>query len=323
MLLLNDLYNRYFSYIRLSITDLCNFNCQYCLPYGIKNLKKNEFLSTYEIYNLISAFSDLGINKIRITGGEPTVRKDFLNICKVISSFKNIKSIVFTTNGYKLSEIITDVYRFGFNGINISFDALNYTKFLNITNRNYFSKVYNGILKSLDLNFDIKLNIVLSDFFSISDFEVFYSLLKYKKLSIRFISQMETNIVKKKNKAFVVNYLLNFLKENNWYLRKKFNSDGPALNFENNNYIGNIGIINPYSKSFCLDCNRLRISSTGYLFLCLFGNKGYYIKNLLSSSQKKDKLKEFLINKIKFKMSSHFLKYNNFGMLKTFSSIGG
>lgn len=323
MLRLNDLYNRYFSYIRLSLTESCNFNCKYCLPYKNHKVDKNIQLSVYEIYNLVNVLSDLGINKIRLTGGEPTIRKEFLNICKIISSFNNIKSLVFTTNGYRLTNIIEDIYKAGVNGINISLDTLNDLKFYKITNKNYFKKVYTGILKALDLNIDIKINIVLSDFFSLSDFESFYSLLKYKKISIRFINQMETNIIKKNIKDLSMDFILNFLKKNNWIMEKKFNTDGPALNFKNKNYIGNIGIINPYQKTFCSDCNRLRISSNGYFFLCLFGNKGYYIKKYLDSSKKNIQLKNFLIEKIKFKLSSHFLENNNFGLLNTLSSIGG
>lgn len=322
MLQLNDLHHRYFSYIRLSITDLCNFNCKYCLPHQNEKIKKHNQLSLYEIYNLINVLSELGINKIRITGGEPTVRKDFLNICRIISSFNNIKSLVLTTNGYNLNATIEDIYKTGVNGINISLDTLNDLKFYKITNKKYFDKVYKGLLKSLDLDLDVKINIVLSDFFSLSDFESFYSLVKYKKISIRFIDQMETNIIKKNNTNLSIDYLLSFLKNNNWFAEKKFNFDGPALNFKHKLFSGNIGIISPYAKTFCLDCNRLRISSNGYFFLCLFGNKGYYLRNLLSES-KKNELKNFFINKIKFKLSSHFLKDDNFGLMKTFSSIGG
>lgn len=322
MLKLNDLHHRYFSYIRLSITDLCNFNCKYCLPYKTTQMNKTNQLSTYEIYNLISVLSELGINKIRLTGGEPTVRKDFLNICRIISSFNNITSLVLTTNGYNLNNIIKEIYNTGINGINISLDTLNDLKFHKITNKAYFNKVYEGIIKALNLNLDIKINIVLSDFFSLSDFESFYSLVKYKKISIRFINQMETNLIKKNINNLKMEYIMTFLKNNNWKIEKKFNTDGPALNFKNCLYYGNIGVINPYLKTFCSDCNRLRISSNGHFFLCLFGDKGYNIKSLLSSSKKND-LKNFFINKIKFKLNSHFLNENNFGLIKTFSSIGG
>ena len=323
MYMLKDNYNRYFSYLRLSITDSCNFQCKYCMPENFK-FNKDENLSINEIHNLIAAFSELGVNKIRLTGGEPTLRKDFINIAKTISNFNSIKSLVFTTNGYKLLELKDDIKKSGFTGINISLDTLNKEKFAVITNRDYFDKVFEGILHVLKLNLDIKINIVLSDLFSFSDFENFYSLTKYKNINIRFINQMETNFVKRKQKSINLNYLLTFLKNNKWLLNNEKNiSAGPALNFKNKNFIGTIGIINPYSNSFCLSCNRLRISSKGDLFLCLFGGKSYSIKNFLNSKNKKFELQKFLIEKVKIKSYSHFLEYKNFGELNTFSSIGG
>lgn len=324
MYTLKDNYNRYFSYLRLSITDLCNFQCNYCMPENFKIKEKNN-LSLLEIYNLTAAFTELGVNKIRLTGGEPTVRKDFINIAKLISSFIAIKSLVFTTNGYKLTELVDFLIPSGFTGINISLDTLNKKKFEIITNRDYFNKVYEGILKALTLDLDIKVNIVLSDLFSFDDFENFYSLTKYKNVNIRFINQMETNFVKKKkNRSIDVNYILKFLKNDNWSLITEKNiASGPALNFKNDSFIGKIGIINPYSNSFCLSCNRLRISSQGNLFLCLFGGKSYSIRHFLDSEKKKKKLQKFLIETTKIKGYSHFLDYKNFGELNTFSSIGG
>lgn len=320
---LKDNYNRYFSYLRLSITDLCNFQCKYCMPDGFK-VKKKSYLSIEEIYNLISAFSELGVCKVRITGGEPTVRKDFLNISSVISSFSTIKSLVFTTNGYRLLDLNEHIVKSGITGVNVSLDTLNNKKFSIITNRNYFKKVFEGILSVLKLNINVKINIVLSDLFSLEDFENFYSLIKYKKINIRFINQMETNFVKKNKKSIDMNYILKFLKEDGWIISSnKKVSDGPALNFNNYKFMGTIGIINPYSNSFCLSCNRLRVSSDGALFLCLFGGKGYSLRKYLASSKYKLTLQKFLIETVKVKSYSHFLDYKNFGALNTFSSIGG
>ena len=322
---LKDNHNRFFSYLRLSITELCNFQCKYCLPNNLKYPNKN-YLTLNEINNLIIAFTELGVNKIRITGGEPTLRHDFVNIGKLLSSFNNIKSVVFTSNGYKLSEIITDVVNAGYTGVNISLDSLNEKKFNFITNRKYFNKVFEGILYALKSKLTVKINIVLSDLFSLDDFEDFYSFIKYKNITIRFINQMETNTIKKKFNFYLnLKFLLNFLKNNNWILKKSIykGSSGPALVFNNTQFLGEIGIINPYSNSFCLSCNRLRISPYGELFLCLFGGKSYSVRHLLDSCNKKDMLKQFLIDKIKFKSYSHFLDDNNFGKITSFSSIGG
>lgn len=321
--MLIDKYNRHFTYLRLSITDLCNFNCKYCLPNNIKFKAKN-YLSIKEIYNLISAFSDFGIQKVRITGGEPTVRKDFIEIGKTIASFKNIKSLVFTTNGYKLPQIVKSVHSAGFNGINVSLDTLNKNKFSVITGKNYFSTVLNGIFLALNTGLNVKINVVLSKFFSLDDFENFYTLLKYKKINIRFIEQMETNLINKNNNTFLeAKFLRKFLEKNKWLLVKKKSLDGPADTFIHKNYLGKIGIINPYSSSFCASCNRLRISSVGDLFLCLFGGKAYSIRSFLNTINGKNDLKEFIFNKLKHKSYSHDLFNKQFGLMNNFSSIGG
>lgn len=319
--MLTDKYNRYFTYLRLSITDLCNFNCNYCLP---NNLKTKKYLSIKEIYNLIACLSEIGIKKIRITGGEPTVRKDFLTIGKIISNF-NINSLVFTTNGYKLNEMIKKIKKSGFTGINISLDTLNKNKFSSITGKNYFEKVYNGIIDALNTELKIKVNIVLSNLFSFKDFQNFYTLLKYKNLTIRFIDQMDIkNNFHIEKRIIKSDYLIKFLKQDGWKLNVlKKNTDGPASNFENEKFVGKIGMINPYSKDFCSSCNRIRISSTGEMFLCLFGHNSYFIRNFLDSSKKKEEFKEYLIDKVKLKSHSHSLINKNYGIINSFSSIGG
>lgn len=320
-MILTDKHNRNFSYLRLSITDLCNFNCKYCFP---ENLKIKKYLSIKEIYNLISCLSELGIEKIRITGGEPTVRKDFVTIGKVISNFK-IKSLVFTTNAYRLNDIAEKAKNAGFDGVNISLDTLNESKFFVITGKNYFAKVYNGIIKAINIGLKVKINVVLSNFFSFKDFRNFYTLLKYKNLTIRFIDQMDIkNNFDIKKRIIKSEYLIKFLKDDGWNLEiNKTSIDGPSKTFKNINFMGKIGIINPYSKDFCITCNRLRVSSTGEMFLCLFGQNSYSIRNYLDSSKKILKLKELIIEKTKLKSHSHSLIDKKYGKINSFSSIGG
>jgi len=322
--ILKDNYNRFFYYLRLSITDLCNFNCGYCLP-NILNKKNNEYLTPSEIYNLVNAFSELGVQKIRITGGEPTIRSDLFKISESIRYISNIKSLVLTSNGYKLNKIVKDIKNFGFTGINISLDTLNRDKFITITGRDYFKKVLEGIYKAIELNLEIKINVVVSRFFSLEDFEDFYSFLKYKNIVIRFIEQMETKSIKKNYKSYITSsYILEFLRLNKWKQKdNRLFTDGPATLFYNDNYLGKIGIINPYSKEFCYSCNRLRISSLGRLYLCLFSDNSYSLRHLLKKSAQKDELKKFILDKMKVKDESHFLTQSKFGSIDNFSSIGG
>lgn len=322
--ILKDKYGRVFKYLRLSITDLCNFNCKYCLPVNSNFGNKKRYLTVDEIYNLIFAFSELGINKVRITGGEPTIRKDFISIGSAISSIKNISYLSFTTNGYRLANIIDDICDAGFNGVNISLDTLNLDKFAIITGRNYYKEVLNGIYKSLDTDLNIKINVVLSNFFSFEDFCEFYLLAKYKKITIRFIEQMGTfNIKNDFSSHLTSSYIKEFLLNNDWLIENKLNISGPALEFNNLNFYGKIGVINPYSTMFCFDCNRLRVSAEGILHLCLLSNKSLSLIEMLSSLLFKEQLKKMIINSLISKDEKHFLDSGEVGSFNNFSSIGG
>ena len=160
---LKDTFGRTFPYIRLSITDVCNFKCGYCLPNGyFKPNNHPGFLNINEIENLVSALSDLGVSKIRVTGGEPTVRKDFFDVMKLIKSKDGIKKLVVTTNGYKLDQIAGPLIDTGVDGINISIDTLDRKKFKEITGHDRLPEILKGIETLQDKGFkNIKVNAVL------------------------------------------------------------------------------------------------------------------------------------------------------------------
>ena len=250
--MLQDRYQRKFSYLRLSITDVCNFRCQYCLPNGYHKNKKN-FLTINEIKNLTNAFVELGIQKIRITGGEPTTRKNFLQIGKMISSFNEIKTLAFTTNGYKLNKIAKECKNVGFNGVNVSIDSLDNKKFYTITGHNKLNKILNGIHKSISVNLKTKINVVLIKNFNNEDLLSYIKLAKILPISIRFIELMETNATTKYFKKHHINpnYIKEYLLKNNWRKNLHKITNGPAIEYSNKEYKGQIGIISPYSKNFC------------------------------------------------------------------------
>ena len=164
MNILKDSFGRRFPYIRLSISDVCNFKCGYCLPNGYKIDKSDNrtFINTEEIGRLARALSELGVSKIRLTGGEPTIRKDFLEIIKIIKKNSGIKKTVITTNGYKLDKIAEDIKNSGLDGINISVDSLNSDIFKQITGHDRLKEILDGIKKLQKLKFkNIKINAVL------------------------------------------------------------------------------------------------------------------------------------------------------------------
>ena len=164
MKMLRDSFGRTFPYIRLSITDVCNFKCGYCLPNGYQKDKSDnrKFLSSVEIERLAKGLSGLGVCKIRLTGGEPTVRKDFFDIVKILKNKTGIKKTVITTNGYRLDKIANQIAESGLDGINISIDSLNRETFKNITSHDRLPEILKGIEKLQELNFkNIKINAVL------------------------------------------------------------------------------------------------------------------------------------------------------------------
>ena len=198
MKMLKDSFGRTFPYIRLSITDVCNFKCGYCLPNGYQKDKGDNrtFLSYEEIGRLAKGLSELGVCKIRLTGGEPTVRKDFFDIVKIIKSNSGIKKTVITTNGYRLDKIADQIVDSGLDGINISIDSLNRETFKNITSHDRLPEILKGIEKLQKLNFkNIKINAVLLKGISMiaeKDFDEWGNFIKNNEIDFRYIELMQT-----------------------------------------------------------------------------------------------------------------------------------
>ena len=197
MELLKDKFGRKFPYIRLSITDVCNFKCGYCLPNGFKIDKSDNrtFLSLEEIKRLAKGLSELGVSKIRLTGGEPTIRKDFYDIVKVIKKSSGINKTVITTNGYKLDKFAEQLVESGLDGINISIDSLDKNKFHKITGHDRLNEILNGIEKLQKLNFkNIKINAVLLKGVNSSDkdFDSWSNYIKSNPVDFRYIELMQT-----------------------------------------------------------------------------------------------------------------------------------
>ena len=197
MNILKDNFGRRFPYIRLSISDVCNFKCGYCLPDGYKINKADNrtFINTQEIGRLAKALSELGVSKIRLTGGEPTIRKDYLEIIKIIKKNSGIKKTVITTNGYKLNKIAKNLKDSGLDGINISIDSLNSKTFKQITGHDRLHEILEGIQELQKLNFkNIKINAVLMKGINDTekDFKEWSNFIKNNEIDFRYIELMQT-----------------------------------------------------------------------------------------------------------------------------------
>ena len=291
---LKDTFGRTFPYIRLSITDVCNFKCGYCLPNGyFKPNNHPGFLNIYEIENLVNALSDLGVSKIRVTGGEPTVRKDFFDVMKLIKSKDGIKKLVVTTNGYKLDQLAEPLIDTGVDGINISIDTLDREKFKEITGHDRLPEILKGIKILQDKGFkNIKVNaVLLKDINDTKDeFDRWANFINQNKINFRYIELMQTGDNLKYFKKYhrSARVFKEYLESNGWSNVDRVRDDGPALNYINQKSNGKFGVIAPYSKDFCKTCNRLRITAKGELRLCLFGNTGTDLRKYLQNASQKE-----------------------------------
>ncbi len=327
---LRDSFGRTFPYIRLSITDVCNFKCGYCLPngYQIDKSDNRKFLNINEIKRLAKGLSEMGVCKIRLTGGEPTVRKDFFDIVKILKNESGIKKVVMTTNGYHLDQKAKNIVDSGLNGINISIDSLNPETFKKITGHDRLNEILFGIKKLQNLGFgNIKVNAVLLNGINSSekDFEEWSKFIHINKIDFRYIELMQTgdNLDYFKKYHISSNIFKNYLIKNKWIHQTLGRDAGPSLNYINPEYKGKFGIIAPYSKNFCKTCNRLRITSRGDLRLCLFGNTGISIRHLLQKDNQLEELKDLISKQLHFKKESHYLELGETGLTKNLSKTGG
>jgi len=327
---LKDRFGRTFPYIRLSISDVCNFKCGYCLPNGYQTDKSDNrtFINIEEIRRLAKALSELGVSKIRLTGGEPTVRKDFFEIVKIVKENSGIKKTVITTNGYRLDKIAKDIKKSGLDGINISIDSLNADTFKKITGHNRLEEILRGIKELQKLNFkNIKINAVLLKGVNDSekDFNDWAEFIKNNEIDFRYIELMQTgdNLDYFNNYHVPAKKFTDYLNNNNWVIQTFGKDAGPSKNYLNPKFKGKFGVIAPYSKDFCKSCNRLRITAKGDLRLCLFGNTGINIRHLMQKDSQIGELKDLILKQLNFKKESHYLEIGETGLTKNLSTTGG
>lgn len=323
---LSDRFGRSFPYIRLSVTDVCNFRCTYCLPQGYKPSGCENFLSVEEIRRMAAALAGLGVWKIRLTGGEPTVRPDFLDIVRNVAAVDGITHLALTTNGYRLPERAQDYYSAGIRAINVSIDTLDPDKFAAVTGHNRLAEILGGVDACFDAGFErVKINAVLLKGVNDGELDDFIGFVGQKNISLRFIELMQTGDNTEYFRRYHVpaQIVAEKLKARGWRQEKRLPGAGPALEFSHPSSKGTIGLISPYAKNFCASCNRLRISARGALHLCLFGEKGYSLRHLLQEDGQKEELQEKITALLQFKLGGHFLHDGDTGMTPHLASIGG
>jgi cyclic pyranopterin phosphate synthase len=326
--ILEDGFHRRFYYLRLSITDVCNFKCTYCLPDGYRpnGTKNSSFLTLPEINRIAQAFALCGTDKIRITGGEPTLRKDFVDIVDAISTINGINKVATTTNGYRMKNQVSDWKEAGLTNINVSVDALDARMFHQITGENKFLDVMKGIDRAFEVGYEqVKVNSVLMKGYNDTQLSQFLNWIKDRPIQLRFIELMQTGEMDDFFNRHHVSgvHIREQLMAGGWVLKIRQANDGPAQVFTHPDYVGEVGLIMPYEKDFCTSCNRLRVSALGKLHLCLFGDEGIDLRHLLQSDNESDVLIQYIQKQLAQKSVSHFLHDGNSGATPHLASIGG
>ena len=323
-----DSFSRRIDYVRLSVTDQCNFQCFYCRP----PLTQREFIpdasyvSCSDIEKLFLVLGKLGVRKVKITGGEPLLRQDIDKIIEALAGSTQIQDISLITNGFFLEKKALALKKSGLQRINISLDSLNSKTFHAVTKTRSFSKVWQGILRALELGFEnIKLNIVLMK--GINDAEIceFVKLSLDYSLTVRFIEFMPTlQSQKDQEKYFFSNEEARSIIEKNFSLLSYVENErtGPAQYFQVNAR-GKIGFISPLSHNFCDTCNRIRISAKGGLRLCLFSYGETSLLSYIRSQYWESDLEYILRKTLWLKPFRHELNDRKCGNVKSFVSIGG
>lgn len=329
MNLLIDSFHRPIDYVRLSLIDRCNFQCFYCRPKKAEQtyFPNQQYLNQEDIEKLFLILGKMGVTKVKLTGGEPLLRKDICQIIKRLSKNPYLKDISLTTNGFFLETMVSSLKESGLHRINVSLDTLHKDTFQEITQVPSFSKVWAGITKTLNVGFSkVKLNVVLMK--GLNDHEIcdFVELSMNTPLMVRFIEFMPTKRTELHHKKYFFSNQEAILKIQEKYLLVpdlKERGTGPSRYYRVNGGKGHIGFISPLSQHFCDRCNRIRLTAKGELKLCLFSSDTIPLLSLIRSSDWESKLEIAFRENLKIKPFGHDLKNNIFGNVESFVSIGG
>ncbi len=274
MFQLTDSFNRKHTYLRISVTDRCNLRCSYCQPAdGFQLKNRNEILSFDEIERVTKIFASMGVNKIRITGGEPLVRKDLPKLIQRLANIPQIQTIGLTTNGVLLKSFAHQLKQVGVTNLNISLDSLRSLRFEEISNRNHFNDVIDGIYASLDAGFQpLKLNVVVMGGVNDDELLDFVEFVRDKPINVRFIEYMPFKF-NQWNRAKFVSFLQMMETISERFDLQPFKShdeNSVAKDFRIDSSVGTVSFITSMSEHFCGTCNRIRLTADGSIKSCLF-----------------------------------------------------
>jgi cyclic pyranopterin phosphate synthase len=327
--MLLDPFKRKINYLRISVTDRCNLRCRYCMPEGGIPLISHEEILTYEeILRIVRVFAAEGISKIRLTGGEPLVRKGIIDFISRLFHIKEIKDLSLTSNGVLLKEFAEDLKKAGLKRINISLDSLKKDRFFQITRRDDFERVWAGIEEALRVGFSpFKINMVAIKGTNDDEIESFARLTLFLPLTIRYIEYMPSSNGEewRESDLLTIPQIRSRLENIGKLIPIPSDQlDGPAKRFRIEGAIGEIGLIGAVSSHFCKECNRIRLTPDGRIRTCLFSDDEIDVREILRNGGTDQELKERLLLAIRMKPERHHINSHLFKKCqRNMSAIGG
>ncbi|HWR45049.1 GTP 3',8-cyclase MoaA [Sporomusa sp.] len=324
-----DGHNRQINYLRVSVTDRCNFRCAYCMPtQGVKLLRHAEILTYEELLRVIRVVSEHGVSKIRLTGGEPLVRRGIVDFIRSIANLNTITDVSLTTNGSLLAGMAAKLKDAGLNRVNISLDTIDPDKFRNITYGGNVAETIKGMEAALAVGLTpVKLNVVLTNIISERDLAYFVDLVHREPISVRFIEYMPIGESQAGPGPGIeeIKVMINAFGRGTLKPTLNIRGNGPAKYFYLPQAKGSFGFITPISEHFCGVCNRIRLTADGKFKPCLLSNQEIDVKAALRQGASDNEIAELFYKTIADKPQGHTLA-NAGGQTKFFrkmSQIGG
>lgn len=297
--MLIDNHNRKINYLRLAVTDRCNLRCNYCMPAeGIDFVKNDKLLTIDELSRLSEIMVDQGIDKIRITGGEPFVRKDLMVLLRKLARLEGLKDISVTTNATLIGPYIDELKSLGIKNINVSLDAINKETFEKVTRRDQYEIVHNNLIRLITEGFNVRTNYVVLSGQNTQDILPMLELTKDFEVCVRFLEEMPFNGGSKSFNTIEWDYkqILEYIKTTHPnYYKLESPKTSTSVNYKIPGYKGSFGVIPSFSRTFCGSCNRLRISAVGDVITCLYAKPCMSLRDVLRSENSEEKIKEHIL----------------------------
>lgn len=328
--MLIDNHNRQINYLRLAVTDRCNLRCNYCMPSeGIDFVKNDKLLSIKELSQVSRILVDQGIDKIRITGGEPFVRKDLMVLLRELSEIKGLDDISVTTNATLIGPYIDELKELGIKNVNVSLDSINRETFERITRRKQFDTVHNNLIRLITEGFNVRINFIVLDGQNEQDILPILELMKHYNVSVRFLEEMPFNGGSKNFAAIKWHHkaiLEHIIKEYPNFEKLASPATSTSVNYKIEGHKGTFGIIPSFSRTFCGSCNRLRVTATGDVITCLYGKPKANLRDIMRKTSAEKNVKNAILEAVGNRAKTGFEAQNEHSTTvfdSSMTSIGG